>query len=277
MKGDVLTSEEYFCRHWADSVPVQTLVESVVLALEARQAEQALREVAGAAGDKKSRQRRWMSDDDLAVSLQTGTVLRGQLQVDEYRPEEAWVRVSQDSSRPNVVDLFLPTRAHRGRSIHGDMVAVQPLPREEWRRPSYRLPRRSAAEEGSEKKGAAGEARDTETGAEGACPTGMVVGVIESANRVCVATIEDDVTLLREGTTAAVLAVPMDLRLPKLRLRTRRASTLGDCRLVLAIDDWSIDSTYPAAHIVRVLGASGGVDVESEAILVEVGDPPTSY
>ena len=94
---------------------------------------------------------------------------------------------------------------------------------------------------------------------------------MERMERQYVATIEDDVSTLREGATVAVLAIPMDLRIPKLRIRTRKATAMNGCRLVCAIDDWSIDSTYPAAHVVRVLGPIGDVDVESEAILVECG------
>eukprot|EP01048_Picozoa_sp_COSAG05_P005500 COSAG05_NODE_328_length_11337_cov_252.011805_2_plen_331_part_00 len=141
-----LSSESYFKQYWGRSPSVQTLVESVVQALEAREAEAAeLAAAEQAMGEtgftRKTRQRRWMSDEDLSLALQAGTLLQGQLQVDEHRPEEAWVRVSKDSTRQDAVDIFLPTRAHRGRSIHGDMVAVSELPREEWRCPSYQVTR----------------------------------------------------------------------------------------------------------------------------------------
>ena len=141
-----LSSESYFAQYWGRSPSVQTLVESVVQALEAREAEAAeLAAAEQAMGEtgftRKTRQRRWMSDEDLSLALQAGTLLQGQLQVDEHRPEEAWVRVSKDSTRQDAVDIFLPTRAHRGRSIHGDTVAVSELPREEWRCPSYQVTR----------------------------------------------------------------------------------------------------------------------------------------
>ena len=97
----------------------------------------------------------------------------------------------------------------------------------------------------------------------------QVVAVLSWEERHYVATIEDDVAQLREGSTAALLAVPMDARVPKMRLRTRRGPALAGRRLVLALDGWSADSTYPSAHVVRELGPAGDVDVESEAILVE--------
>jgi hypothetical protein len=343
--GRVFSSEEYFAELWHHCPAVQTLVESVVLALEARQQAAAEEEGGGGVGGaaRRTRQRRWLSDEDLAAALQAGVLVQGQLQVDEHRPEEAWVRVSKDSARPDAVDLFLPSRAHRGRSIHGDMVAVESLPAEDWGTPSFQLPRRDAVEEGSEIGGATAAANTAAAGAGaagqgrlqggGGVPSGRVVGVLERPDRSYVATIEDDVrdpcrwlalppagsvptvdrsacifdcvlaqqqcrrtlsvlgvccavclcasahgrgraqvSSLREGTTAAVLAIPMDLRIPKMRLRTRRAPALANCRLVLSVDDWSVDSTYPAAHIVKVLGALGAASVASflAAVLTEI-------
>lgn len=262
--GATECSKDYFATRWADTAAVQTLVESVTLALEARAAEE--RAALAQGSGKQSRHRRWWNEDEIGAAVQAGTLERGSLQVDEHRPEEAWIRVSNDSTRPDAVDLFLPTRAHRGRSVHGDIVAVEPLGKEEWATPSFHLARRDATEEGQD------ESRGTaQRSASSLCPTGRVVGVMERTERQYVATIEDDVSTLREGATVAVLAIPMDLRIPKLRIRTRKATAMNGCRLVCAIDDWSIDSTYPAAHVVRVLGPIGDVDVESEAILVECG------
>ena len=262
--GEAVGSQEYFASHWADSAQVQTLVESIVLALEARSAA----EQASAHG-RQTRHRRWWKEDEVEAAVLAGTLVRGSLQVDEHRPEEAWVRVPNDSSRPDAVDIFLPTRAHRGRSIHGDVVAVEPLPREEWASPSFKLARRDATEEGQERKGAGDQSRGGGDIAAGLSPTGTVVGVMERTERSYVATLEDDVSQVADGTTVNVLAIPMDLRIPKLRMRTRKAAALANARLVCTVDDWAVDSTYPAAHVVRVLGPIGDVDVESEGILVE--------
>ena len=260
--GEAVPSEQYFATRWAESAPVQTLVESIVLTLEARAAEE---RAALSEGGRQSRHRQWLGEDEIDAAVLAGTLEKGSLQVDERRPEEAWIRVSNDSTRPDAVDLFLPTRAHRGRSVHGDIVAVEPLGKEEWATPSYNLARRDATEEGTD-----GSARSSsQRTAANLCPTGRVVGVMERTERCYVATIEDDVSTLREGTTVAVLAIPMDIRIPKLRIRTRKATAMDGCRLVCAIDEWSVDSTYPAAHVVRILGPIGDVDVESETIMVE--------
>jgi hypothetical protein len=52
----------------------------------------------------------------------------------------------------------------------------------------------------------------------------------------------------------SVLCVPMDRRLPLLRLRSRQLAQLLGRRLVLRVAGWDRASRYPTAHLVRVLG-----------------------
>jgi Dis3-like cold-shock domain 2 (CSD2) len=52
----------------------------------------------------------------------------------------------------------------------------------------------------------------------------------------------------------AVICVPMDRRLPLMRLRSRRLRDLLGQRFVVRLDEWPAGSAYPAAHLVRVLG-----------------------
>ena len=102
-------------------------------------------------------------------------------------------------------------------------MAVQPLAGEEWGAPADTL----GGEDGGGEPGGpkAGDDKDRRR-------TGRVVAVLSREERHYVATIEDDVAQLREGSTAALLAVPMDARLPKMRLRTRRGPALAGRRLV---------------------------------------------
>jgi DIS3-like exonuclease 1 len=73
------------------------------------------------------------------------------------------------------------------------------------------------------------------------------------------------------GGMEAVLVVPMDVRIPKIRVRTRHAREITDQRLVIAIDEWDADSMYPNGHVVRQLGRTGELETEIQAILVENG------
>lgn len=53
----------------------------------------------------------------------------------------------------------------------------------------------------------------------------------------------------------AVLCVPMDRRLPLLRLRSRHLLPLVRRRFVVRVDTWPRNTKHPACHFVRSLGA----------------------
>lgn len=61
----------------------------------------------------------------------------------------------------------------------------------------------------------------------------------------------------------------MDIRIPKIRIRTRQQNTLQNCRIVVRINSWEEGSQYPNGHYVRTLGEIGDLDVETEALLIE--------
>eukprot|EP00935_MAST-01C_sp_MAST-1C-sp1_P002813 g2813.t1 len=67
----------------------------------------------------------------------------------------------------------------------------------------------------------------------------------------------------------AILATPMDVRIPRIRIRTRQAHALRGQRLVVRIDGWLVDSMYPHGHYERSVGAVGEMDAEVAALLVE--------
>ena len=51
--------------------------------------------------------------------------------------------------------------------------------------------------------------------------------------------------------------MPMDRRLPRVRVRTRRGDSLVGARFLCRLDGWPASAHYPAAHLVRVLGGLG--------------------
>lgn len=73
------------------------------------------------------------------------------------------------------------------------------------------------------------------------------------------------------GNTENILAIPIDQRFPKIRIRTRMAQQLLGNRIVLRVDGWDATSRYPHGHYVRDLGPIGDLQTETQAILVENG------
>lgn len=52
----------------------------------------------------------------------------------------------------------------------------------------------------------------------------------------------------------AVICVPSDRRLPKVRVRSSQVGRLLGQRFVVRCTGWDRASMYPSAHVVRVLG-----------------------
>ena len=60
---------------------------------------------------------------------------------------------------------------------------------------------------------------------------------------------------ITSGLQEAVLCVPTDRRLPKVRVRSSQVQQLVGQRFVVRCTGWDRTSMYPSGHVVRVLGA----------------------
>ncbi|ADM11205.1 exoribonuclease R [Encephalitozoon intestinalis ATCC 50506] len=98
---------------------------------------------------------------------------------------------------------------------------------------------------------------------------GKVVGIYRRKCRAIVGTISPR-TVHGIGTQN-VLVIPIDKRIPAVRIRTGQAEELMNKRLCVEIDGWEKTSNYPSGHYYRRLGTIGDKDAEVEAILVANG------
>ncbi|CAH0476675.1 unnamed protein product [Peronospora belbahrii] len=198
-------------------------------------------------------------------------VVAGKLEVSSHNPVEAYVLVE----KPHAIEkVFVFGRAAMNRGVHGDRVAVKMLPKAHWRAPqsNWLLVHYTQDEIEHESEIVESENDKQEPGA---IPTGRIVGILSRSLRYHVATI--NALTVNVGDDYA-LAVPMDRRLPKIRLRSQRLDALLDKRLKIVIDSWASDSLYPNGHYVGILGASGILQTELSALLVdnEVEEAPFS-
>ena len=76
-----------------------------------------------------------------------------------------------------------------------------------------------------------------------------------------------------EGAHVAqtVIAVPMDARFPKIRLRTRNAQSLVGMRIAVVIDQWPATSALPEGHVCEVIGPALSVDTEVQCVMRSTG------
>ncbi|KAL9089591.1 MAG: hypothetical protein Q9165_005623 [Trypethelium subeluteriae] len=184
--------------------------------------------------------------------------------------------------------LLVRGRENSNRAVSGDVVVVEVLPKEQWKPPSSKIIEEETvnknenpeAEEAEtivserERKALQEEVRKTHgTNAEGhAQPTARVVGVVKRNWRHYVGHIDKD-SVRDPGnqtrTQQTVFLIPMDKRIPKIRIRTRQAGQLLGQRILVTIDSWDRDSRYPVGHFVRSLGELETKGAETEALLLE--------
>ncbi|XP_052567964.1 DIS3-like exonuclease 1 isoform X1 [Peromyscus californicus insignis] len=197
----------------------------------------------------------------LEAGIKSGRYIQGILNVNKHRAQiEAFVRLQGASSKDSglLSDILIHGTKARNRSIHGDVVVVELLPKNEWKGRTAAL-----CENDSEDK-ASGESPSEPM------PTGRVVGILQKNWRDYVVTFPSKEEVQYQGKNAQkILVTPWDYRIPKIRISTQQAEALQDFRVVVRIDSWETTSVYPNGHFVRVLGRIGDLEGEIATILVE--------
>ena len=185
--------------------------------------------------------------------------------------------------------LLILGRENSNRAISGDVVVVEVLPKLQWKAPSTKIIEedtlnRNENAETDEDKGEAvvteqerralqEEVRKTHgRSKEGrAQPTAKVVGITRRNWRQYVGHVDGNSasSVQQSRKQQTVFLLPMDKRIPKIRLRTRQAEGLMGKRILVTIDAWEQDSRYPVGHFVRSLGELETKGAETEALLLE--------
>ena len=194
----------------------------------------------------------YWSEERVAAGIRTGVAARGRLDFTKENPKEAFVRVDGKH-------WFINARAgFHNRAMHQDVVVIEPLPEEKWGRPVGKR-RLVFAKDGDDDDFMADDLSFP------TFPSAKVVAIHSIVRRSFVATMVD--TPLSEES--AVLLVPMDLRIPKIRVPTRTWQKLIGMRLLVQVDGWDIGSNYPHGHVSEILGPIGGLESEIQCLLCE--------
>ncbi|KNF00353.1 hypothetical protein PSTG_06524 [Puccinia striiformis f. sp. tritici PST-78] len=223
----------------------------------------------------------------LQSGIQSGNLFQGTFRPNPYNYLEGSI-FHNEFEKP----ILLIGRESMNRSIDGDLVVVALLPREEWK---------SSTDDVVVEQDAVGAAEDPDPESAGSSleeetekkeeeltisktikktgntatsqPTGKVVGVIKRNWRPYVCHIDRasiPISALQSSLSAhAVFAMPLSRSVPKIRIRTRQASTLANQKILVSIDRWEPNSRYPEGHFVRALGIVESKDTEQESLLLE--------
>jgi exosome complex exonuclease DIS3/RRP44 len=112
---------------------------------------------------------------------------------------------------------------------------------------------------------------------------GRVVGIIRRNWRQYAGSLDmRDAQVTRGGDVEGAVAtsvqfVPVDKRIPRIWISTRRVEELADCRMLVTIDQWPATSLYPYGHYVSVLGKNGDKGVETQVLLHEFDVPHEAF
>ncbi|KAI5865114.1 RNB-domain-containing protein [Durotheca rogersii] len=220
----------------------------------------------------------------MMTGIKGGVLHQGIFNVSPYNYLEASIKVPEFPKA-----LIVLGRENINRAVDGDVVVVEVLPRDQWKEPSTKILEEEAVtknedadnEDGDdivvterERRALQDQVKKTQgLSTEGRPqPTAKVVGVIKRNWRQYVGHI-DPSSVSQSGRQGrkqeSVFLIPMDKKVPKIRIRTRQAGELVGKRILVTIDSWDRDSRHPIGHFVRSLGELESKAAETEALLLE--------
>jgi exosome complex exonuclease DIS3/RRP44 len=225
----------------------------------------------------------YFSMSKMLTGVNAGALHQGTFNVSPYNYLEGTVFVPA-FEKP----LIIQGRENGNRAVSGDVVVVEVLPRDQWKAPSSQVIDEETLNKNDNPEADESEAVVTERerralqeevkkvhskSAEGrAQPTARVMGVIKRNWRQYVGHVDRDSvrsSSKQSRTQQTVFVIPMDKRIPKIRIRTRQAGELIGKRVLVTIDSWDRESRYPVGHCVRNLGELENKGAETEALLLE--------
>ncbi|KAI9020043.1 hypothetical protein CLU79DRAFT_756874 [Phycomyces nitens] len=211
-----------------------------------------------------------LSSIQITNGIKRGKYIQGNLNISQHNVLEATIMGDIDGESRTI---YIIGRKNMNRSIQGDIVAVELLPKSEWKKGTS-----VAVEDEEDEEKLQGE-EDVETIAnkdsmdvdEEGEPTAKVVGLIRKKWRPYCGFIVKKSVHSKPGSNAAesVIFRAIDRRIPAIKIRTSQAHTLLGNRIVVAIDAWPVNSILPAGHFVKTLGSSGDRETETEVLLLE--------
>lgn len=219
----------------------------------------------------------------MRAALGSGTLKSGYFNANPYNYMEGSVRVPDMNT-----SILLVGRQAMNRAIDGDIVAVELLPKEQWKRQAEEvlemddaLKDDDANDSDDEDGGQAAAANNLDeekerTAADDSSrqpvPTGRVVGIVKRNWRSYVAHIDSSSvpsSAASSLTMTSLFVIPLDRKIPRIRIRTRQATALVDQKILVAVDEWKETSKYPEGHFVRALGRIESKEAEQESLLLE--------
>ncbi|KAF3901418.1 hypothetical protein AA313_de0210258 [Arthrobotrys entomopaga] len=224
----------------------------------------------------------YISISKMNTGVRNGTLHQGTFHTSTYNSLEGTVGVPSFDKNLLIVGL-----ENMNRAIDGDLVVVELLPQDQWKRQSDKLVDQDTLTKNEnadvdevesivtekERRALIDEAKRIHRSVEEnqkVQPTAKVVGVVKRNWRSYVGHIDpNSVNKAKSGGQQVVFFRPLDKKIPRIRFFTRQATQLLGQRIVVNIDTWERNSRFPIGHFVRALGELESKEAETEALLLE--------
>ena len=212
----------------------------------------------------------YVSQRQVDDGLKAGIYYRGKLEVTKANNREAYVTVStlSGSKEKYYIDDQL---GNFNRALHGDDVIIEPLGESLWGSPVGRRRLVHVVQNSSDDAEEDGATRDGSLGPK--VPSAKVVALHTPVGgnirrRQYVATVQSEAH--RRADDSAVLVVPMDTRVPKIRIKSRMdIERIVGKRLLVEVDGWDVGAGFPSGHISKIIGPVGDLETEIACLLIE--------
>lgn len=154
---------------------------------------------------------------------------------------EGRVTINGFEGKNEPTQILIQSLPNINRSIDGDNVVIEILPKEQWKRPCQ-IVLHNDEDINNNDEILENVPQDVR---EDIKPTGKVVGIIKRNWRPYCGSIAVDNKVLHGQWS---LCIPVDKKIPRIRFRTSQRESLLNQRLVVVIDEWPVNSKYPIGH-----------------------------
>lgn len=208
-----------------------------------------------------------LKDNEQVLGLKENRFHKGKLKVTDINPKEAYVSVQLVNGK-RATYFLNGNNGHFNRALHEDTVVIEPLPESKWEQPvgKIRLLHESDGRN-SDKKGKIADGNpslNSKASLNRTIPTARVVAIHSNSSlrRKFIATLQSSRSVLQRHESS-MLVVPMDKRIPKIRIKTNVGyDKLVKKRLLVVIDGWDLESSCPRGHFVKIIGEVGHLETE---------------
>lgn len=198
----------------------------------------------------------------MQAGLKSGQYVSGTLNISPHNYLSGSIYCQFDG---RLHDISIVGRERLNRAIHGDVVVVQVDAKQDWTADEVDF---LEADEGEATVDQPEQKKSAKTSGP-LKPSGKVVGVLKRNWRPFCGTLDLGTHADTNNALQSVWFVPLDRKIPRIRIRTRQGAQLANQRIMVQIDAWPIESRFPVGHYVRTLGGVGERSTETEVLLLE--------